>query len=190
MIKVTVPNWNSHGVIPPINTESPMSRDRSPYKASVLDIAMRFSTSPQRIAILKGFLRHRAKLHEIGVSNGFQWLDGSFLENIEIIEQRSPKDLDVVTFFHNPEKTELLLQNIELFENRKVKEQYKIDSYFVEIDQLNKNQLIQQSHYWYSVWSHRRNAQWKGFIQVDLLNSEDLAATTHLESLFDSGVQR
>lgn len=190
MTKVPIPNWNSHGVIPPINTDSPVSRDRSPYKASVLDFAMRFSTSPERIAILKGFLNHRSKLHEIGVSRGFQWLDGSFLEQIEMIEQRNPKDLDVVTFFYNPAMPELLLENGEIFDNKKVQEEYKIDSYFVELDLLSKEQLIQHSHYWYSVWSHRRNAQWKGFIQIDLSSSEDLAAMAHLGSLFVPGDQR
>jgi len=27
--------------------------------------------------------------------------------------------------------------------------------------------------YWYSMWSHRRNGLWKGFVQVDISEKED-----------------
>jgi hypothetical protein len=27
--------------------------------------------------------------------------------------------------------------------------------------------------YWYSMWSHRRNGLWKGFVQVDIAEEED-----------------
>ena len=56
-------------------------------------------TSPERKAILGGFLDFRDRLRSEGMIQGFQWLDGSFLENIEVMESRPPKDLDVVTFF-------------------------------------------------------------------------------------------
>ena len=36
---------------------------------------------------------------KIGIGSGFQWLDGSFLENVEMTEKRDPGDLDLVTFF-------------------------------------------------------------------------------------------
>ena len=139
MKDVKIPNWNSNGALPPINSESPVSRDRSPYRASVFDFTMRFSTSPERREILKGYLLHRSRLHEIGILAGFQWLDGSFLENIEIIEQRNPNDLDVVTFFHSPENSDILDTKTDIFDNKKVKDDFKIDSYFIELDQLNKN---------------------------------------------------
>ncbi|WP_414651656.1 DUF6932 family protein [Hafnia paralvei] len=34
----------------------------------------------------------------MGLAEGFQWVDGSFTENIELIERRTPNDVDVVTF--------------------------------------------------------------------------------------------
>jgi hypothetical protein len=27
--------------------------------------------------------------------------------------------------------------------------------------------------YWYSMWSHRRNGLWKGFVQVDISQGQD-----------------
>lgn len=100
---VAIPAWSSAGVLPPIRPSAPgHSADRSPY---VVDLAMvmdRFATSAARMTILDGLLRFRANLHAAGVVSGFQWLDGSFLEDIETLENRAPKDMDVVTFFDLP----------------------------------------------------------------------------------------
>ncbi len=63
---------------------------------------MRFSTSSARCKILEGLLDYRQAMHRIGLVSGFQWLDGSFLEDVETIEKREPRDIDVVTFFHTP----------------------------------------------------------------------------------------
>lgn len=38
--------------------------------------------------------------------------------------------------------------------------------------------LTRHSAYWYSVWSHRRNQLWKGFVQVDLAPGEDTFAAS------------
>lgn len=32
---------------------------------------------------------------------------------------------------------------------------------------------IQRVSYWYSMWSHRRDGVWKGFVQVDLDPMQD-----------------
>ena len=98
MATVPIPPWTSRGVLPSIDPGDPTGGDRSPYPASLLDVVMRFSTSPERRTILQGLLDYRAALHRMGLVSGFQWLDGSFLENIELLESRSPRDIDVVTF--------------------------------------------------------------------------------------------
>jgi len=71
---------------------------RSPYVVGLLDVVERFATTPERIRILDGLLRFRADLHQTGIVSGFQWLDGSFMEQVEILEHRPPRDLDVVNF--------------------------------------------------------------------------------------------
>ena len=103
MTTVSIPAWNEMGLLPPIDPELPTSPQRSPYSVTLLDVVMRFSTSAERRKVLRGFLDYRAGLHKMGFCNGFQWLDGSFLEDVEILERRPPKDIDVVSFLRAPE---------------------------------------------------------------------------------------
>ena len=103
MDNVTIPDWNARGILPPTNPQSPTGIDRSPYAISLMDLVLRFAKTPERIGILEGFLSFRQAMHRLGLVRGFQWVDGSFLENIELIEGRTPHDIDIVTFFYIPE---------------------------------------------------------------------------------------
>ncbi|HLL00311.1 MAG TPA: hypothetical protein VK539_06965 [Myxococcaceae bacterium] len=177
-----IPAWTADGVLPPINLSQPVSPDRSPYVVSLTDYVLRFGTTAERRAVLDGYLRYRAALHSVGLVQGFQWLDGSFLEHVEVTERRAPNDIDVVTFFHLPTATsqaQLAAQESELFDNESVLATYRVDAYLVHLG-MPPERLTQQSAYWYSVWSHRRNQRWKGFVQVDLTPTEDLAAAATL----------
>ena len=99
----SIPSWNKYGVLPPIDENDPASfSGRSPYDVSITDFILRFNTSKDRYTILNGFLRFRSALHSIGLVSGFQWLNGSFVEDIESIESRSPGDIDIVTFYELP----------------------------------------------------------------------------------------
>lgn len=176
----SIPAWNSVGVLPPIRPSAPgSSPDRSPY---VVDLAMvfdRFATSPQRITILDGLLRFRAGLHNMGITSGFQWLDGSFLEQVEIVESRAPRDMDVVTFFDLPQGQDqdtLVQHHGLLFNQVHVKATYAMDAYFVVLGQPTNAWQVKNIAYWYSMWSHRRDGLWKGFVQVDLNPAQDSIA--------------
>ena len=62
-------------------------------------------------------------------------LDGSFLEHVEMLEDRSPRDIDVVTFYVLPPGQNLssfLLKNPTLFQQPTVKTTYHVDGYWVE----------------------------------------------------------
>lgn len=136
-----------------------------------------------------GDLRYRAALHATGLVRGFQWLDGSFLEHIEVTESRAPNDIDVVTFYHLPAGTsqkQLHASASALFDNTSVTANYRVDTYLVHLG-MPPERLTQQSAYWYSVWSHRRNQRWKGFVQVNLAPTEDPAAAATLVSLSTPG---
>ncbi|MHC8285792.1 DUF6932 family protein [Pseudomonas sp. XS1P51] len=93
-----IPEWNPEGLLPPINEQNPAGMDRSPYEVDLLAFVERFATSLDRCVILEGYLSHRSELHKIGMAEGFQWLNGSFTEHIELTDQRAPRDIDVVTF--------------------------------------------------------------------------------------------
>lgn len=189
MSPVAIPAWTADGVLPPINASQPVSPERSPYVVSLTDYVLRFSDTPERRVVLDGFLRYRAALHGAGVVHGFQWLDGSFLEHVEVVEGRAPNDVDVVTFYRLPagvSQAQLAAQLGVLLDHDSVKAAYRVDGYLVHLG-MDPERLTRQSAYWYSVWSHRRNQLWKGFVQVDLASAEDTAATATLASLTSAG---
>lgn len=172
-----IPSWNSVGVLPPIKPGQPgHSIERSPYRTSIIDFIDNFSSTKDRVDILEGFLDYRNALHKLGVTKGFQWLDGSFLENIETLESRSPRDIDVVTYFHLPPgETQATLDAKagNLFDHNHVKATYKVDAYTIVLGKPFDNNQVRQVSYWYSMWSHRRTDQWKGFVQIDLNSNHD-----------------
>ena len=164
----SIPPWNSAGVLPPIRPNVlGSSPDRSPYVVDLAVLFDRFATSPERMAILDGLLRFRADLHAAGITSGFQWLDGSFLEQVETLEGRAPRDMDVVTFLA------LLQRHGSLFDQKHVKATYAMDAYFAVLGQPTDHWQVKNIAYWYSLWSHRRDGLWKGFVQVDLDPSQD-----------------
>jgi hypothetical protein len=171
---VAIPAWNALGLLPPIDSELPTSPERSPYPVKLLDVVMRFSTSPERRSVLTGFLDYRAALHQIGICAGFQWLDGSFLEDVETLERRAPRDMDVVTFMHTP--ASYAAADLAALDHDGVKARFQVDAFLVELDEVALGELVFYSAYWYSMWSHRRNQAWKGFLQIDLAASDDAQA--------------
>jgi hypothetical protein len=180
MSTASIPPWNSYGVLPPVMPGLPgNSPERSPYRASLASFVDSFATSPERIVILNGLLRFRADLHALGIVTGFQWLDGSFLEQIELLEGRSPRDMDVVTFFEMPSgetQRSLVGQAPHIFDPRQVKASYAIDGYYSLLGLPVDTQQVQAITYWYSMWSHRRDGLWKGYVQVPLDPAEDADA--------------
>ena len=173
-------DWNPQGHISPIYVNEPTSSNRSPYKISLLEFYKRFSTSDDRKKILDGLIAYREKLHSLGFNKGFQWVDGSFLELIEKKEGRSPRDIDVVTFIE--EYPTDIQENLTYIQNEfknvvkpLSKQQFMCDAFVLIIPELTPKQLIDQTAYWYGVWSHTRELHWKGFVEIDLDPSEDLA---------------
>jgi hypothetical protein len=179
-----LPAWNNAGVLPPIKPGMPgNSAERSPYIVDLITFVDVFSLSSDRIKLLDGFLRFRESLQKIGLTSGFQWLNGSFLENIELLENRPPHDLDVVNFYNIPKgetQNSLFLKNADLFNHDYLKGTFFIDGYFSALDGPVDADKIKIITYWYSMWSHRRNKLWKGFVQIDLDPSRDVEALTVL----------
>jgi len=189
---MTAPAWNSMGVLPPVQPDAHgASPDRSPYAMDMISLADRFGTSQQRITILRGLLRFRDELYQAGLVSGFQWLDGSFLENVELLEDRPPHDIDVVTFYCLPSgqsQQSIAERHGKVFDHNRLKTDYTVDAYFAELGRPTDRWQIKNVSYWYSVWSHRRDGLWKGFVQVDLSPKQDADASTLLNN-FSGGVE-
>jgi hypothetical protein len=179
-----IPDWNLSGVLPPIRPGmAGFHPDRSPYEATMPEIVERFATTQPRAAILRGLLNYRAAFQAAGVSQGFQWLDGSFMEEKERLLNQAPNDVDAVTFFHLPAdltQTSFGSANAGLFDHEKVKSDFKVDGYsFVLGERLGIGE-VQLISYWYSMWSHRRDGLWKGFVQIPFSTVEDETASAML----------
>ena len=181
---VAIPGWTTQGVLPPIDVESPTSRSRSPYHVSLLDFVVRFGSTPARRTLLRGLLEYRASLHALDLVGGFQWIDGSFVEDVEAVERRQPRDIDLVTFFRLPEgrsQTSLVETSEELFDPEQASRRYGVHAFFAQLDGEEPELMVEQCTYWTSLWSHRRNGQWKGYLQVDLAPAGDREAMANLD---------
>lgn len=189
MTTVAIPEWNTLGLLPPVDPADPASAERSPYPVALLDVVLRFATSPERCKVLKGFLDYRATLHGMGLVRGFQWVNGSFTEQVETLERRAPRDIDVVTFVHIPDDFAPTAAQFAVLEHDAAKTHFLVDSYFVETNLLSAEAIIQKSAYWYSMWSHRRNQAWKGYLQIDLNPAQDADAHKRLTRLDTREVQ-
>jgi hypothetical protein len=184
-----IPDFTISGVLPPYMGPSPTNGAlMSPYRTTLTRIAQRMCATPQRQMIFQGLLDFRRLLATIGIQDGIQWLSGSFMEDIETLDSRPPRDVDVVTFFRRPQQfinddaawLAFLQPHLALLDHDAVKAQYHCDTFFVDVttDPFN---VVDRSRYWFGLFSHRRGGLWKGMIEVPLLVSQDdTDATVHL----------
>lgn len=138
---MAIPNFTLSDVLPPY-IGNPATGEQSPYAVKSYEIVQILGSSLARCDILQGWLNHRSELRKLGFKSGFQWLDGSFVEN------KAPRDLDIVVFHENKSAQNPLVinNNLEVFEPHSSKRKYKVDPYFVDISRPGEA-LIEQSSY-------------------------------------------
>lgn len=152
----------------------------SPYMVSIATVVKHYDTSRERTRILHGLLDFRAALRSIGIVDGFQWIDGSFVEDVEKVRNRAPQDVDLVTFAHRPKKSDsdwkdLIKKHITLFQPQEIKAKYYCDAYFVDLDKPPLL-IVDDTRYWFGLFSHQRvTALWKGLLSVPLQSDDDKA---------------
>lgn len=182
---MSIPAFTIDGVLPPyIGASGPggQTDQMTPYEARPIDVVKTFRTTSHRQKILEGWLAHRERLAAAGITAGFQWLDGSFVEN------KVPSDIDVVTFLRRPSRIKgpegvrrWMNANPEAFKRSIVKENLLVDAFFVDMDGT-KPALVNLTRYYLGLFSHRRGDDlWKGMIKVPLDPNEDATATEWLE---------
>ncbi|MEO6633181.1 MAG: hypothetical protein ABIN13_15705 [Mucilaginibacter sp.] len=170
-----IPNFNHNHVIPPHLGNPVNSSDLSPYTCTILEFCYHFAISKKRIEILKGYLTFRQRMASIGITQGFQWLDGSFLENIEVSETRDPNDLDLVTFYNgtsSPDITDIKLLFPEFSSPSLSKANYKLDHYTVDFT-YRPLATIELTRYWIQLFTHNRAGVWKGILHLPLNTGDD-----------------
>jgi hypothetical protein len=176
-----IPPFDSNLVLPPHLGNPADLTQVSPYRTSIDEVCGLFATSQERISILTGLLELRNILATGEMTQGFQLLNGSFLQDIEALENRPPKDIDVVTFFWDfnvPQMTRLKQSNPDISDP---KQHYKVDHYFVDAE-FSPTNTIEMSQYWYGLFSHRRDHVWKGMLRIELdTPAEDAQAAAILQ---------
>lgn len=180
-----IPDWNIAHQLPPIDIKNPTQPNRAPYRINSLELVLRFAISMERCKILKGFFDFRRDLHSMGIAKGFQWLNGSFAENIEIKANRHPHDIDVVTFCFLPEgkqENEIAFEYPDIFKPLELKNKYYVDGYYITLGEKLDESKTRQIAYWYSMWAHDRSCNWKGFMQLPLDCAMEDEALKHLHN--------
>ncbi|WP_312277246.1 DUF6932 family protein [Kosakonia cowanii] len=178
-----IPSFSVSGVLPPFLGGDPtVPAGQAPFRVTIDEVVDRFSFSLERIAILEGFLHYREQMRTLNV-DGYQWLDGSFVEDCEGIRGRPPGDIDIVTFAYRPVDQQgaildshaflaLSNQRPDLFDPDDAKQTYRCDAYYVDLNQ-KPHALAASVTYWCNLFSHTRvNSLWKGMLQV-MLNVDD-----------------
>jgi len=178
-----IPPLTSSGILPPFLPEigPTNSVGMSPYDASLAEIAENFAFTPKRVAILKGLLEYRSCLRSLGIVDGFQWIDGSYVEDCEGNRQRPPGDIDIVTFAERPGHcksqdlwAKFFDENKHAFADRShVKERYCCDAFYVDLG-LPGRSIATQTHFWFGLFSHQRiSYAWKGMLRIPLQADDD-----------------
>lgn len=173
-VEKLIPEFTANGLLPPFLGKANSPQGRSPYLSSVPELWGRFSYSDDRRRLLDGLVRYRSALHHLGFSDGMQIIDGSFLEDVETLQGRSPRDIDVVTFVKRPNGIkddakwiEFLEVNKDFFANEKAKEEFFCDAYFVDLDAGGS--VVEQLFYWHGLFEHQRDSfAWKGAVALYL----------------------
>ena len=179
-----IPVFDHNLVLPPHLGDPTNRGELSPYPCTTFHLAQRLGTTPERRAILVKFLEFRERLRSEGLINGFQWLDGSFLQDIETRENRPPKDIDVVTVYWGYDlafQKQLVVNFPEVASSALSKANFSVDHYPLDAS-YNPVVTVENSRYWILLFSHTRDGVWKGMLRIELNTpAEDRAARQEIE---------
>lgn len=186
-----IPPFNHNNVLPPYLGADPSKKGAlSPYKCTIMEFCQRFATSEKRISILKDFVTFRLRCYDVGIRVGFQWIDGSFIEDIKARDNREPNDIDVVSFVFGFRSNPYLLENIkrnlpEFLDHVLSKAHFQVDHYPMEAD-CNPMLTIEMVKYWNQLFGHNKIGVWKGMVEIPFCkkdNTEDVDALKFLNTL-------
>ncbi|TJV42416.1 MAG: hypothetical protein E5Y02_14885 [Mesorhizobium sp.] len=163
--------------MPPFVGGDATSADRSPYFTHITEVVETFGTTAERRSLLSNLITYRTRLAEEGYVSGIQFINGSFVENIEATAKRPPSDIDVFSILNLPVKyagaePEMLAAGAAFWQatvaNREHnKELLRLDTYALLIEDTTLGAMLQTVMYWYSLFSHQRDTfAWKGFLAV------------------------
>jgi hypothetical protein len=184
---VPVPAFNTQGLLPPVVGDDAANSNRSPYYISMVECAQHFGTTDHRRNLLRHLIAYRTLIAADGYVSGIQFLDGSFVENVEQHSNRPPNDIDVFSLLHVPQKYHGNEQHWvdvggpywaqEIANQELNKQRFSLDTYALLVEELPLGGLLQNVMYWQSLFSHQRDTfAWKGFVAILLDPNQDAEA--------------
>jgi hypothetical protein len=185
-----IPPLTLAGLIPPFSGTTPVAPGAmSPYLTTMEEITRRFCTTAHRANLLRGLLSYRRAMIAAGVTNGAQWINGSFCEDCETTRGAPPGDIDIVSLLvrppavqNQPDWVAFLAANPELFDPATAKRVHHCEAFFIEI-QFPAAFVGNQLTYWFGLFTHHKHTfAWKGLLQVPL-GADDTAAEAYLNAL-------
>ncbi len=190
---MAIPAFDGRGLLPPFLGADETTPARSPYDATMGELVAALGTTPARQNLLFGLLEYRKLLGSFGYTGGVQFIDGSFVENVEAREGRDPGDIDVFSFVMLPlqyrgniplwQSTGFPQWTGEIVNQALNKQRYRLDTYGVVVDQGGPLDLMNATIYWYSLFSHKRvTHDWKGFVRIPMNPADDRAALASIIS--------
>ena len=182
-----IPDLTKTGVLPPHHGSQnggPVRKtDLSPFPATTLELCQKFGDTPERRVILRGYLQFRARLTDLQVVNGFQWVDGHFLEDYEKRSRKAPDHIRVVTFCYpsamvsDPHYARL---SEPLKKGRDTRATFHVDHSLIPLNWPTQD-IIEATRFQSAILSHSDNGVWKGYVRINLNTlPEDAAASEHL----------
>lgn len=188
-----LPSFDLRGLLPPFVGADATTPDRSPYWVTMPELVAAFGTTPHRSALLRNLIAYRTLLAQEGYVGGIQFIDGSFVENVEALENRDPSDIDVFSILSAPPRyltdpaawqaTGLPFWNAEVANRDLNKQRFSLDTFAVLFEEIQAHPInyINQIIYWYGLFSHQRETfAWKGFAGLALDPAADQAALSQL----------
>ncbi len=154
---------------------------RSPFVVSTAELVRAYGSTDARCDLLEGLINFRSRARKLGI-NGIQWLDGSFVSDVETREGRPPNDIDVVTHFQSSlTQQQLFAQDPELFQQQATRKLFGIDHYWFDAGRNKPFVVLQVGCYWHGMWSRSKDPvapASKGYIALilDASDADDLAA--------------
>ena len=142
----------------------------------------------ERKQLLRNLITYRQLLHSDGYLQGFQFINGSFVEDVETMQSRAPRDIDIVSFLAVPDKyvtgrvpwnpNGLAFWKAQVAGRIENKRRFSLDTYAY----LSPTVTYRDITYWHGLFSQQRDTfDWKGYIVVFLDAAADQVALTTME---------
>ncbi len=172
---MAIPNFNNQGLLPPHNGNPADMSGSSPYPATTVELCNKFGTTAERREILKGFLQLRDLMRQLEVLEGFQWVNGRFMEQ-DIGKRKTPDHIQVVTFYkpsplvRHPDYAELVKP---LKNTKATRDRFLVDHSIVNLE-MTVEKIINHTRHYAGLLSHEsESGTWKGLLRIELNTAAD-----------------